>query len=104
MLFRQEQQRSQTNMMMMMMMSMGGGAACFAAGGHVDLNIVNVQGIGQNSGGNTVNLTTPPPSVKPSNKIVANVGNTSIKSVSPKTPTNILPSEFDKEQDSSKKE
>ena len=61
MLFRQEQQRSQTNMMMMMMMSMGGGATRFAAGGHVDLHIVNVQGIGQNSGGNTVNLTTPPP-------------------------------------------
>ena len=56
-----KQQRSQTNIMMMMMISMGGGAALFAAGGHVDPNNVNVQGIGQNSGGNTVNLTTPPP-------------------------------------------
>ena len=95
MLFRQEQQRSQTNMMMMMAMAMGGGAARFAAQSLSDPNILNVQGVGQNSGGNTVNLTTPPPA--------DNIGDTGTKSVSPKTPMNIMPGEFDREKDSPKK-
>ena len=48
-------------------------------------------------------MSTLPLAVKPSNTIGANIGDAGIKLVSP-TPTNILPSDFDKEQDSPKKE
>ena len=51
MLFCQEHQHLLTKVMIMMMMLMVGGADHFAARGHVDLDIINVQGNSQNSGG-----------------------------------------------------